>query len=77
MSNQVNTNLLEQARYWAEECAGTSLGAQIDMALSTKDLDYLAVLVKQAEDYHRYIDLVNDDILETARDVRDELGDIY
>lgn len=56
MSNQVNTDLLEQARHWSEECAGTSLGGQIDLAVNLNDLDQVAVLVKQAEDYHRYID---------------------
>ena len=56
MSNNVNTELLEKAWYWSEECTNTSLGDQIDLALSTKDLDYLAVLVKQAEDYHKIMD---------------------
>lgn len=56
MSNQVNTDLLEQASHWSEECAGTSLGDQIDLSVRLNDLDQVAMLIKQAEDYHRYID---------------------
>lgn len=60
MSHTSNDMLLEQARHWAEECAGTSLGDQIQALKDAGDMEELAVKVKEAEDYHRAMDEVGD-----------------
>lgn len=61
MSTNVNTELLERASYWAEECTSTSLGDQILALKEAGDLEELAVKVKEAEDYHRMFDQINDE----------------
>ena len=66
MSQEVNTSLLEQAYELSEECAGTLLGHKLDMALQTKNLDWCAQLIKEAQDYLRNLEFQND-----------EVGDVY
>lgn len=81
MSHTSNETLLEQARHWAEECAGTSLGDQIQALKDAGDMEELAVKVKEAEDHHHYLEIINDQIRETSSEVResilDEAGDIF
>jgi len=61
MSKHENTELLERAMYWAEVCTDTSLGDQILALKTAGDLESLAVKVKEAEDYHRMLDQINDE----------------
>ncbi len=61
MEDTVNTNLIERASYWAEECTNTNLGDQILALKEAGDLEELAVKVKEAEDYHRMFDQINDE----------------
>lgn len=66
MSHMDNTLILDRAYELSKKCSGTLLGHKLDMALHTKNLDWCAELIKEAEDYLRTLEFQND-----------EVGDIY
>lgn len=50
MSNDTNTNLLEEANWYCDYWAGTLWEKLLDKAIKDNDLEYLAQLVGEARD---------------------------
>lgn len=62
MSHISNDALFDEAAYWAEECAGTTLGGEIQILKDSGDLEGLAAKIKEAKDYHLYLDIIKDQV---------------